>query len=126
MNETSTHFKVPIAAEDRERCLGPDGAAAHVSRVLRMIQGKWKLAILFRLYADPSLRTSQLMRDIVGISQKMLTQHLRELEEDCLIERIDFATKPLHVEYRLSRQGWQLMPLLVEARRFSTNHPDRK
>ena len=80
MGETSTHFKVPIVTENRDVCLGPDGTAAHVIRVIRMIQGRWKLPILFRLFADPTLRSSQLIRDIPGISQKMLTQHLRELD----------------------------------------------
>jgi DNA-binding HxlR family transcriptional regulator len=123
MGETSTHFKVPLATEDRDVCLGPDGTAAHVTRVVRMIQGRWKLPILFRLFADPTLRSSQLMRDMPGISQKMLTQHLRELEKDRLVERVDFEEKPLRVEYRLSDDGRKLMPVLFEARRFSTGHP---
>jgi DNA-binding HxlR family transcriptional regulator len=122
-NETSTHQKVPIADAERERCLGADGAVAHVTRVVRMIQGRWKLAILFRLYADPTLRSSQLLRDMPEISQKVLTQHLRELEKDHLVERMDYAEKPLRVEYRMSEQGRQLMPVLIEARRFSARHP---
>lgn len=88
-----------------------------------MIHGRWKLQILFRLYADPALRSSQMMRDIPGVSRKMLTQHLRQLEEDRLIERMDFAENPPRVEYRLSEQGMRLMPVLIEARRFSANHP---
>ena len=123
MGETSTHFKVPIVTENRDVCLGPDGAVAHVTRVVRMIQGRWKLPILFRLFADPTMRSSQLMRDIPGISQKMLTQHLRELEKDRLVERIDFEEKPLRVEYQLSVEGRKLMPVLFEARRFSAGHP---
>lgn len=69
--ETSTHLKVPVAVEVREACLGPDGAVAHVTQVVRMIHGRSKLPILFRLFADPTLRTSQLKRDMPGISQKM-------------------------------------------------------
>jgi DNA-binding HxlR family transcriptional regulator len=108
-------------------CNAGDGVAlvavAHVSRVVRMIQGRWKLPILFRLYADPSMRTSQLKRDMPGISQKMLMQHLRELERDRLIERTDFGEKPLRVEYQLSEMGRQLLPVLIAARKFSANHP---
>jgi DNA-binding HxlR family transcriptional regulator len=122
-DETSTHFKVPVTAERRDVCLGPDGTAAHVVRVIKMIQGRWKLPILFRLFADPALRSSQLIRDIPGISQKMLTQHLRELMVDRLIERIDFHENPPRVEYRLSEEGRKLMPVLFEARRFSADHP---
>lgn len=123
MGKTSTHLKVPTAYEERRACLGPEGSAAHVIRVVRMLQGRWKLPILFRLYADPSMRTSQMRRDMPGISQKMLTQHLRELEKDCLIERIDFGEKPLRVEYRLSEMGRKLLPVLMAAREFSASHP---
>lgn len=112
-------------AEERKVCLGPDGAVAHVSRVIRMIQGRWKLPILFRLYADPALRTLQLKRDLGGISQKVLTQHLRELAEDGLIERVDFGEKPLRVEYQLTAMGRELLPVLVAAKRFSEGHAAR-
>lgn len=124
MNETSTHLFVPMPpdAETRARCLGPDGAIAHVSRVVHMIQGRWKLPILFRLYADPALRTLQLKRDLDGISQKVLTQQLRELVDDRLIERVDYGEKPLRVEYRLSPTGRALMPVLIAARAFSVVH----
>ena len=122
MDETSTHLFVPTALDAREVCLGPDGSVAHVTRVIRMIHGRWKLPILFRLYADPSMRTLQLKRDLPGISQKMLTQHLRELAEDGLVDRIDFFEKALRVEYQLSEMGRQLLPVLIAARRFSTRH----
>lgn len=126
MNDTSTHFYVPTTmqgGEGRETCLGPDGSVAHVTRVIRMLSGRWKLPILFRLYADPSLRTLQLKRDLGGVSQKMLTQHLRELADDGLVERVDFGEKPLRVEYQLSDMGRQLLPVLVAARGFSVDHP---
>jgi DNA-binding HxlR family transcriptional regulator len=118
-SETITHLKVPMEDEDRTVCLGPDGAVAHVTRTIKMIQGRWKLPILFRLYDDPSMRTSQLRRDLPGVSQKMLTQHLRELEADRLIERIDFGEVPLRVEYQLSEMGRNLLPVLVAMRNFS-------
>jgi DNA-binding HxlR family transcriptional regulator len=123
MDATSTHLYVPIPLDEREVCLGSDGSVAHVTRVIRMIHGRWKLPILFRLYADPSIRTLQLKRDLPGISQKMLTQHLRELEGNGLVERIDFLEKPLRIEYQLTDMGRNLLPVLVAARRFSTSHP---
>jgi DNA-binding HxlR family transcriptional regulator len=121
--KTSTHLIVPIAVEKRAVCLGPEGSVAHVTRVVRMIRGRWKLPILFRLFADPAMRTSELRRDLPGISQKMLTQHLRELERDGLIERIDFGEKPLRVEYQLSEAGKDLRPVLIATRNFSVDHP---
>jgi DNA-binding HxlR family transcriptional regulator len=125
MVETSTHLYVPISSDEREGCLGPDGSVAHVTRVIRMIHGRWKLPILFRLYADPSIRTLQLKRNLPGISQKMLTQCLRELADDGLVERIDFLEKPLRIEYQLSGMGRDLLPVLIAARRFSTSHPSQ-
>ena len=122
MAETSTYLHVPTELDNRAVCLGPDGSVAHVMRVIRMIHGRWKLPILFRLYADPALRTMQLKRDLPGVSQKMLTQHLRELATDGLIERVDYLEKPLRVEYRLSEMGKRLLPVLVAARRFSSDH----
>jgi DNA-binding HxlR family transcriptional regulator len=122
MAETSTHLYVPTELDNREACLGPDGSVAHVMRVIRMIHGRWKLPILFRLYADPALRTMQLKRDLPGVSQKMLTQHLRELATDGLIERVDYLEKPLRVEYRLSEMGTRLLPVLAAARLFSSDH----
>jgi DNA-binding HxlR family transcriptional regulator len=125
MNETITHLKVPMAYEDRQVCLGSDGSVAHVSRFFRMLSGRWKLPILFRLFADPSMRTLQLMRDMPGISQKMLTQHLRELESDGLIERRDFGERRPRVEYGLTDAGRDLMPVLLSVREFARRHPGK-
>ncbi|MGO6731212.1 transcriptional regulator [Rhizobium ruizarguesonis] len=123
MDETITHLKVPISYEDRSVCLGPDGSVGHVTRIFRMVGGRWKLPILFRLFADPSMRTSSLLRDIPGISQKMLTQHLRELEADGLIARRDFGEQPPHVEYALTEMGRGLLPVLKSVRQFSQLYP---
>jgi DNA-binding HxlR family transcriptional regulator len=123
MDKTSTHLYVPIPQEEREICLGAEGSVAHVARVIRMIQGRWKLPILFRLYADPSMRTLQLKRDLPGVTQKVLTEQLRQLANDGLIERVDFGELPRRVEYQLSEMGRQLLPVLIATRRFSVSHP---
>ncbi|MBP2537504.1 DNA-binding HxlR family transcriptional regulator [Agrobacterium tumefaciens] len=122
MNETITHLKVPIEYEDRSACLGPDGSVAHVGRVFKVLSGRWKLPILFRLFAEPSMRSSQFLRDMPGISQKVLTEHLRELEGSGLVERHDFSEQPPRVEYRLTRAGHGLMPVLLAVREFSREH----
>ncbi len=121
MNEAITHLKVPM--NERSACLGPDGSVAHVGRVLGMLIGRWKLPILFRLFASPSMRSSQFLREMSGISQKVLTQHLRDLEADGLVERRDFHEQPRHVEYRLTRAGHELMPALLAIREYSRDHP---
>jgi DNA-binding HxlR family transcriptional regulator len=123
MSEAITHLKVPIEREKEDVCLGADGSVAHVGRVLRMISGRWKLPILFRLFAEQSMRPSQFLRSIPDISQKMLTQHLRELESDGLISRRDFGEQPPRVDYGLTNSGRSLMPILMSAREFSRLHP---
>lgn len=123
VSNTITHLKVPAETDGRSTCLGPDGAAADVTRTIKMIQSRWKLPVLFRLYAAASMRHAELMRDLPEVSQKMLTQHLRELEKDDLINRQDRGEKRPHVEYQLSDQGRDLLPVLIAMRDFSVRHP---
>jgi DNA-binding HxlR family transcriptional regulator len=72
-----------------------------VQFAMALIQGKWKAGILSLLRHGP-LRLSQLRRMIPGASKKMLTQHLREMEEDGLIVRSDLSDRMRRVEYSLS------------------------
>ncbi|MGV8955598.1 MAG: winged helix-turn-helix transcriptional regulator [Cypionkella sp.] len=126
MTQTITHLIVPANNQDRSICLGPDGSVAHVARVMAMVNGRWKLPILFRLFERPKLRNSELKRDMPNVSQKMLTQHLRELEDDGLVVRQDFGEQPPRVEYSLSDAGLGLIPVLAAAKRFSESHPKGK
>ena len=67
---------------------------------ISLIQGKWKMRILSQLQHGP-IRLSQLRKMFPDASKKMLTQHLREMEEDGLVIRTDLSTKLRHVEYSL-------------------------
>ncbi len=75
--------------------------------LLNRISGKWSLLIIDILNSR-NLRNGALMRLVEGISQKMLTQTLRELEEIKLIKRHDMKTVPPHVEYELTELGKSL------------------
>lgn len=75
--------------------------------LLGKVAGKWSLLIIDALDGTPK-RNGELMRCIEGISQKMLTQTLRELEEMRLISRYDMQTIPPHVEYELTLLGLDL------------------
>ncbi|MBU5671548.1 winged helix-turn-helix transcriptional regulator [Paenibacillus brevis] len=79
---------------------------------LAVIGGKWKLIILWHLGLEGTKRFSELKRQIPHITQKMLTNQLRELEEDQLLERKVYAEVPPRVEYSLTEYGQSLMPLL--------------
>ena len=74
---------------------------------------KWAMLVMVILLAGP-IRFGALRRRIEGISQKMLTQALRALERDGLVERTVVSTRPLAVEYRLTALGTDLAPLALQ------------
>jgi len=82
-----------------------------VDGALALIGGKWKPLILYRLAAG-TLRFSQLQRSIPEVTQRMLTQQLRELERDGLVLRTVYAEVPPRVEYSLSTKGRSLEPVI--------------
>ena len=78
---------------------------------IAIIGGRWKPVILFHLLAAPR-RNGELQRLIPKISQKMLTQHLRELEADGLVKRRVYEQVPPKVVYSMTREGRRLEPIL--------------
>lgn len=79
---------------------------------LQIIGGKWKPLILWKLGKGEVLRFGELGRALPNITQKMLTQQLRELESDGLVERKVYPQVPPKVEYSLTEFGGSIMPLL--------------
>jgi DNA-binding HxlR family transcriptional regulator len=82
-----------------------------VQTTLSVIEGHWKLPILFRLL-DGTWRFGELRRVLPAATQRMLTLHLRELERDGLIHREVYREVPPKVEYSLTEMGHSLEPLL--------------
>ncbi len=86
-----------------------------VEATLSLIGGKYKVLILWRL-SEGKLRFNQLRNQIKGVTPKMLTQQLRELESSKLIHREVFPIIPAKVEYSLTETGKSLLPILVAMR----------
>lgn len=91
----------------------PFNAACPSRDLLNVIGDKWSL-LVFPVLAEGPQRNSELLRRIGGVSQKMLTQTLKNLESYRLVERRDFHEVPPRVEYRLTPLGRSLGKLLVE------------
>jgi len=92
-----------------------------VEATLEVIGGKWKCVILCHL-THGKKRTSELKRLMPNITQKMLTQQLRELEEDGVINRIIYNQIPPKVEYELSEYGRSLEGILNSLCAWGENH----
>ncbi|MHC0430872.1 winged helix-turn-helix transcriptional regulator [Streptomyces sp. O3] len=76
-----------------------------IDAALDVVSGKWKGLVLWELHTHGTLRFAELRRALPGVSEKMLTQHLRQMEEDDLIHREVYAEVPPKVEYSLTEAG---------------------
>ena len=85
-------------------------AARGVEEVLRILEGRWKLLILFHLFGGNVLRFSELRRAIPGVSEKMLIQQLRQMERDGIVRRFVHHQVPPKVDYSLTDWGQALCP----------------
>jgi DNA-binding HxlR family transcriptional regulator len=98
--------------EHRIRMHGKDYHCA-LDVTMDYIGGKWKTIVLWYLRKE-ARRFSELNRQIPGITEKMLSMQLRELEKDGLVKRTIFPEVPPRVEYELTAEGKTLLPLLEE------------
>lgn len=81
---------------------------------LSVVGGKWKMIIMFWLSKRKIMRYGELKKSIKGITHKMLSNQLKELEYEGIIIRKEYHQIPPKVEYSLSEKGWTLMPILEE------------
>jgi DNA-binding HxlR family transcriptional regulator len=92
-----------------------------VATTVQLIGGKWKLLILRNLLQRP-WRFNELKKDLNGISQKVLTDSLRTMEEDGIIIRTVFPEVPPRVEYALSDLGESMRPILMAMQDWGINY----
>lgn len=83
-----------------------------VTYTLSILGGKWKWLIIYLLFEHNILRYGELKKRLLGITHKMLSQQLKELDAANLINRKEYQQIPPKVEYSLSEQGKTLLPIL--------------
>ena len=103
----------------------PTSAAADVEAALRLLEGRWKLVILFHLFGGKVLRYSDLEKAIPAITQKMLGQQLRRMEADGIVVRTVYPQVPPKVEYRLTEWGQSLCPALDAILKWADKRPSQ-
>ncbi|MBM6887793.1 winged helix-turn-helix transcriptional regulator [Pseudoflavonifractor phocaeensis] len=83
-----------------------------LNRALGLIGGKWKMQILCSLYNNGPTRYNQLKKTLDGVSNTVLANALRELEEDRLVTRREYLEVPVRVEYAITEPCKRLIPIL--------------
>ena len=101
-----------------------DERIGKVEETMGMIGGKWCPAIMFFLILDGTHRFSELLRGITGISQRMLTKQLRDLERAGLVHRTFHEAVPPRVEYTATALGLSLQPIYESVCNWSSAHRD--
>lgn len=109
---SSTNQKVSASSSRERPSYTPESAAKGIDDALRILEGRWKMKILFQLFDKGTLRFSELERHLPGISQKMLIQQLRDLERDGIVGRTVHPVVPPKVDYWLTEIGQDLCPVL--------------
>ena len=94
-----------------------------VATTVQVIGSKWKLLIMRNLLERP-WRFNELKKNLVGISQKVLTDSLRSMEEDGIITRTVYPEVPPQVEYALSDLGESMRPILTAMQEWGTNYKE--
>jgi len=120
-----TNKKVGYSPTGKLEDVTPDMAARGIEGAFRMLEGRWKMVIVFHLFARGVLRFSELERAIPGVSQKMLIQQLRDLEHDGIVDRTVYAQVPPKVEYALTKWGQKMCPALDQLLEWAAKRPKR-
>lgn len=93
---------------------------------LQVMGGKWKPIIIYQIAIEGVMRFGELKRSIPAVSERMLTRQLRELEKDGLIHREVYHQVPPKVEYSLLPPGVQLIPILLDMRKWGVNYENEQ
>lgn len=103
-----------------------DEKSCPVTATMQVLGGKWKAILINAIYHTSPARFGELKRSVKGITQSMLTQQLRELEEDGLISRKIYAEIPPRVEYTLTEFGLTLSPIMISMANWGKEYRMKK
>ncbi len=101
---------------DKHDC--PCSQQCFLQSAMDKIGGKWKLPVLCSLTANGTSRYNELLHNVSGISNTMLSQTLKELEHDGMVIRKQYLEVPVRVEYELSENSRRLQPILIDLIRW--------
>lgn len=91
-------------------------------RTLELLSGKWRTHIIYELCKKPTCRFGELKRGVFGITNTMLANTLRDLENFGIVHREQFNEIPPHVEYSLTEKGKALLPVFTELAKWGENN----
>lgn len=112
-----------FGSQDQDGSRDAGGVCPHFHAAIELIGKRWTGAILSRL-TEGSLRFGELARTIPGLSDRLLSRRLRELEEEGLVERAVEPGTPVKVTYSLTPKGAELRPAIHELKRWATRWHD--
>ncbi len=103
-----------------------DEESCPVTASMQVLGGKWKAILINAIYLTSPARFGELKRSVRGITESMLTQQLRELEDDGVISRKIYAEIPPRVEYTLTEFGLTLSPIILSLAKWGEEYRLKK
>ncbi len=110
---------MPSSREHKVSC---SNYQCEIELTLEILSGKWKALIIWNLHLHKTIRYNEFRRLILGITQKMLTQQLKELEKYKIVSRTVYPTVPPAVEYKLTELGEELIPIMSAMDKWGKNY----
>lgn len=119
LRSVSSNHYVEVGSTTQDQAVnGANGVCPHFHAAIELIGKRWTGAIVFALTEGP-LRFGELARAVPGLSDRLLSQRLRELEEEGLVEREVEPGAPVHVSYCLTTKGAELRPAIQELKSWA-------
>ncbi len=98
------------------------GKGCGLKKVLDIVGGKWKIMILCVIDKEGTVRYGDLRRSVFGITNTMLANSLKEMENDGLVERKQYMEMPVRVEYSLTEKAESIVPILLQLKKWGEDN----